>query len=169
MDGPLDSPRLERYQERHDIYGGSRLAEQVTRRRFLDYLLGGGVIAWLGTVVYPLYAYLQPPPSREPQATSVKVGPLTDTPPDSARIFKFGRKPGILVHTAEGKLRAFEATCTHLDCTVQYKADWKLIWCACHNGRYNLEGINISGPPPRPLTEYEVHVKDGEVYVSRDV
>jgi len=143
------------------------MADKVSRRRFLDVLLGGSLVAWFGTIAYPLFSYLKPPASREPQATSVKVGPLTEFPPNSSKIFKFGRKPGILVHSPEGGLRAFEATCTHLDCTVQYKADWKLIWCACHNGRYNMDGINISGPPPRPLTEYEVHVKDGDVYVSR--
>lgn len=143
------------------------MPEQVSRRRFLDVLLGGGVIAWLGTVIYPLYSYLKPPPTREPQATSVKVGKLSEFPANSAKIFKFGTKPGIIVHTEQGELRAFQGTCTHLDCTVQYKADWKLIWCACHNGRYNLDGINISGPPPRPLTEYRVHVKDDEIHVSR--
>lgn len=143
------------------------MPEQVSRRRFLDLALGGGVIAWLGTVLYPLYSYLKPPPTREPQATSVKVGKLSEIPPNSGKIFKFGTKPGILIHTAEGELRAFQATCSHLDCTVQYKPEWKLIWCACHNGRYNLEGINISGPPPRPLVVYEVHVKDDEIHVSR--
>lgn len=144
------------------------MPETVSRRRFLDYLLGGGVIAWLGTVLYPLFSYLQPPAVAEPQATSVKVGPRAEIPPNTAKIFKFGRKPGILIHTADGKLRAFAATCTHLDCTVQYKADWKLLWCACHNGRYDLDGRNISGPPPRPLEEYTVHVRDGEIYVSRE-
>ena len=143
------------------------MPDTVSRRRFLDVLLGGGVIAWLGTVLYPLYSYLKPPPTREPQATSVKVGMLSEIPANSAKIFKFGTKPGILVHTPQGELRAFEGTCSHLDCTVQYKPEWKLIWCACHNGRYNLEGINISGPPPRPLVEYKVHVKDDEIHVSR--
>jgi len=144
------------------------VSEPVTRRRFIDYLLGGGLLAWLGVVLYPLFSYLRPPPVAEAQATSVKVGPIASVPPNSAIIFKFGRKPGILLHTPEGEFKAFEATCTHLDCTVQYKADWKLMWCACHNGRYNLDGINISGPPPRPLAPYTVHQKDGDLYVSRE-
>lgn len=144
------------------------MAAPVSRRRFIDYLLGGGVLAWLGAVLYPLVSYLKPPPVAEPQATSVKVGPVGSVPPNSAVIFKFGRKPGILVHTSDGQFRAFNAICTHLDCTVQYKPDWNLIWCACHNGRYNLDGINISGPPPRPLTPFTVHQKDGDLYVSRE-
>jgi Rieske Fe-S protein len=144
------------------------LAQNVSRRRFIDYLLGGGLIAWLGAIIYPLYEYLKPPSVAEPQASSVKVGPADQFPANSAQIFKFGRKPGILLHTADGQWKAFQATCTHLDCTVQYKPDWKLFWCACHNGRYNLDGINISGPPPRPLTPFAVHLKDGEVYVSHE-
>jgi Rieske Fe-S protein len=42
-----------------------------------------------------------------------------------------------------------------------------VIWCACHNGKYDLNGKNISGPPPRPLTEYNVIEKGKEVYISK--
>ncbi len=72
------------------------------------------------------------------------------------RIFKFGNKLGIILITPDNKLKAFSAICTHLSCTVQYRRDLQIIWCACHNGRYDLEGRNISGPPPRPLTAYAV-------------
>jgi cytochrome b6-f complex iron-sulfur subunit len=41
------------------------------------------------------------------------------------------------------------------------------IWCACHNGVYDLSGKNVSGPPPRPLEAYDVHVRGDEIYVSR--
>ena len=50
-----------------------------------------------------------------------------------------------------GNYRALSATCTHLGCIVQYRSDLQEIWCACHNGLYDLNGRNISGPPPRPL------------------
>ena len=58
----------------------------------------------------------------------------------------FGSKPGILVLTDSGELKACSATCTHLDCIVQYRPDLKHIWCACHNGHYTVEGKNISAP-----------------------
>ncbi|MDP2479001.1 MAG: hypothetical protein Q8W51_01265 [Candidatus Palauibacterales bacterium] len=38
---------------------------------------------------------------------------------------------------------------------------------ACHNGPYNLLGINVSGPPPRPLTRYTVNVRGDRIIVSR--
>ncbi|MBI4395998.1 MAG: Rieske 2Fe-2S domain-containing protein, partial [Elusimicrobia bacterium] len=39
--------------------------------------------------------------------------------------------------------------------------------CACHNGRYDLSGRNISGPPPRPLDLFNVRVEGDEVVVVR--
>jgi cytochrome b6-f complex iron-sulfur subunit len=72
-----------------------------------------------------------------------------------------------LLRTASGEFRAFEAVCTHLDCTVQFKKDLGVIWCACHNGKYDLNGRNISGPPPRPLNPYKVIVQGEEVFVSK--
>ncbi len=108
-----------------------------------------------------------PPRIVESSAASVVAAKTTDLKPNEGRIFKFGSKPGLLVQTAEGEYRAFSATCTHLDCTVQFRADEKMIWCACHNGRYDLTGRNVSGPPPRPLEQFQVNVRGQEIIVSR--
>jgi Rieske Fe-S protein len=56
--------------------------------------------------------------------------------------------------------------CTHLQGTVQYRADQESIWCACHNGYFDLSGKNVAGPPPRPLDQFDVTVKGDEVHVS---
>ena len=137
------------------------------KRDFLKYVLGGGLLAWAAAVLYPLFAYLRPPKQAEVEVTSVKVGKLEAIEKDSGIIVRFGNKPVIIVRAANGDLRAFSATCTHLDCTVQYRKDMGMIWCACHNGRYDLNGRNIAGPPPRPLDEYRVVVQGGEVLVSK--
>jgi len=42
-----------------------------------------------------------------------------------------------------------------------------MIWCACHNGKYDLNGRNVSGPPPRPLDEFKVIVQGEEVLISK--
>jgi Rieske Fe-S protein len=52
---------------------------------------------------------------------------------------------------------------------VQYKKELGLIWCACHNGKYDLNGRNVSGPPPRPLDEYRVTIQGGEIMISKKV
>lgn len=137
-----------------------------SRRGFLQALIGGGVLAYLGLILYPVVRYLAPPESPEAGVSLVPVGKLSDIRPNEGKLFKFGRKPGLLIRTPEGELKAFVATCTHLDCTVQYRSDLRLIWCACHNGQYDLNGINIAGPPPRPLTPLQVNLKGEDIYVS---
>ncbi len=137
------------------------------RRRFINLFLGGAVVGFLGAIVYPLIRYLIPPKIAEANPANLKVAQEAQMAPGSAVMFKFGRKPGILIRRPDGKFAAFDAVCTHLDCTVQFKADESVIWCACHNGRYDLTGRNISGPPPRPLQPFEVNVLNGDVYVSQ--
>ena len=137
------------------------------RRKFLQFLLGGSLAAWLGAVLYPIIAYLKPPAQAEVEVSSVRVGVLDDIKKDGGQIVRFGSKPVLLVRTAEGDLKAFSATCTHLDCTVQYRSDLGVIWCACHNGKYDLTGRNIDGPPPRPLDEFRVLLKGNEVFVAK--
>jgi Rieske Fe-S protein len=152
------------------------LPEQ-TRRRFVDWLLSRTLTTWLLStsvgglllsVLYPAGRFLVPPAAGESAAASVTL-PLMpeDVPANSGQIFKFGNRPGLLVRTPGGELRAFAATCTHLGCIVQYRPDLSHIWCACHNGHFDVNGINIEGPPPRPLDQYEVNVRGDQIVVSK--
>ena len=137
------------------------------RRDILKYVMGGALLAWIGAVIYPIFSYLKPPRQAEVEVTSVKVGKLADIAKDSGTIVRFGNKPVILIRTPADQLAAFSAVCTHLDCTVQYRSDFGVIWCACHNGKYDLTGRNVSGPPPRPLDEYRVVIQGDEVFISK--
>lgn len=139
-----------------------------TRRNFVNWLLGTSAAAFVMSVLYPVSRYLVPPPTGESSAASVTL-PLKvdDVKPNTGQIFKFGSKPAILVRTVAGDLRAFSAVCTHLNCTVQYRPDLSEIWCACHNGHFDLNGHNVAGPPPRPLDPYVVNVRGTQVVVSK--
>lgn len=137
------------------------------RRRFLDYLLGTTVFATLGAILYPVLRFISPPQIVEAAKNSVVAGKVGELAANTGKIFKFGSKPGILVRTAAGDYKAFSAVCTHLECIVQYRSETKQIWCACHNGQYNLNGQNIGGPPPRPLEEYAVNVRGDDVVVTK--
>ncbi len=141
---------------------------RMSRKGFLDWFLGTTVGGVLVAVLYPVSRYLIPPPVSEATTNSVTLPfPPTEVARNSGRIFRFGSKPGILIRTPGGDVRAFSARCTHLDCTVQYREDLGHIWCACHNGHYDLNGRNIAGPPPRPLTPFTVTVRGDEIVVSR--
>ncbi len=141
------------------------------KRNFLNWLLGSGAVALLGSIFYPVLRFMLPPASTEANVSQIKLPfKLVELAETDGRfkIFKFGRKTGIVFVTPEGELSAFAATCTHLDCLVQYRPDLSILWCACHNGRYDLQGRNISGPPPRPLEQYVVHLDEasGEIHVA---
>jgi Rieske Fe-S protein len=110
-------------------------------------------------VVYPVLRFLSPPEIAEAPTNEVDAGLVND--PEllerGFKIVRFGQEPVILIRVDEGDYRAFSATCTHLACIVAYRPELRLIWCYCHNGIFDLTGKNIGGPPPRPLTPYEVH------------
>jgi Rieske Fe-S protein len=141
------------------------------RRTFLDALLATGFVSTAAAIAYPVSQFLIPPAGGEPATQSASAGPASALRPNTAAIFKFGNRPGIVVRTADGEIRAFSAVCTHLDCTVQFKSDTSQLWCACHNGTYDLGGNVVSGPPPRGLEKFVVNVRgegaDAEIVVSR--
>lgn len=137
------------------------------RRRFLNYFLGTSAAATLGAILYPIFRFMVPPEIVEAQSNSVVAGKVNDIAANTGKIFKFGSKPGILIKTATGDVKAFSASCTHLDCIVQYDPNAKAITCACHNGKYDLTGKNISGPPPRPLEEFTVNIKGDDITVTK--
>ncbi len=141
--------------------------QRIRRRRFLDYSFGAALAALAGTVLYPVINYLIPPKTKEITHQAVVAAKGGELPPNSGKIFAFEGKPAIVLRTPEGEVRAFTAVCTHLACTVQYRPDLQHIWCACHDGHYDLHGQVLSGPPPRPLVEYKVTVKGDDVIVTR--
>lgn len=143
-----------------------------TRRGFLDWLIRGGILALLGSIFYPIIRYITPPGVSEASVSQVKLPfSIADlrAEPKKFKIFKFGQQLGIIVVAPDGSLKALSAICTHLSCTVQYRPDETVLWCACHNGKFDLEGRHVSGPPPKPLEVYAVHANDttGEIFVSK--
>ena len=141
--------------------------DNVSRRSFLNYLLGISVAGWAASVFYPVVEYFKIPKRKDDEPNSVVAASFKSLKPNEGVIFKFGSKPGILIKGADGQLRAFSAVCTHLDCTVKYRPDLQKIHCACHGGMYDLNGQNISGPPPRPLTPFKVVARGDDVIVSK--
>ncbi len=133
----------------------------------LGWLLGGGAFASLASFFYPVLRFLIPPLVTEAAVNEVAAGKVQDLKPNSGKIVKFGNKPALLVRVNETEFKAFSAVCTHLNCTVQYRDSTQQIWCACHNGTYDMSGRVVSGPPPNPLEEYAVNVRGEEVTISK--
>jgi len=146
------------------------------RREWLLHFLTAGIAATLGAFLYPIVRFLWPRRvTTSGEMSAVAPYRAHDLHPDAEgqwpRPFNFGGRPCLVIRTPTGEVRAFNALCTHTDCTVQYLPDKEQIFCGCHNGVYDLKGRNISGPPPRPLESYKVVLqgKPGqeEIIVSR--
>ena len=141
-----------------------------TRRGFLDVFLGASVVAWLGSLSYPVIRYLKPLP------LSGAMGPRRLTSEELARLEKdhfiivpVNDKRVLVIQNAAREVLALDAKCTHEGCTVQFLPGDSVIWCACHNARFDLDGRVLSGPPPRPLPKYATErQEDGGILIDTD-
>lgn len=138
----------------------------MLRRFFLRSTLGGGSMGLLAAIFYPVIRFVTPPKLSGAMVSSVVAAGLGELKPGTGKNFRFGSRPGLLIRTGSGQYRAFLAVCPHLQCTVQYREDLAQIWCACHNGRFDLNGRVVSGPPPKGLEEFKVDVRGDDVIVS---
>ena len=131
------------------------------RRQWLLRCLLATITATLGVFLYPIARFLKPRPVTKSGAMEA-VAPyrVDELKPDPSgewpAPFNFGGKPCLVVRTAAGDIKAFNAICTHTDCTVKFRPDKDDIFCSCHGGVYDTNGRNVSGPPPRPLEIYKV-------------
>ncbi len=139
-----------------------RSGAQQGRRDFLKWFLRASVTALLASIAYPITRFLGTPTQPEAATSQVQVGPTND--PDLVqrgfKIVPFGKEPVIVVKLSETDIRAFSAVCTHLACIVEFRKGSRDIFCNCHNGVYDVSGRNVGGPPPRPLSPYQVHIVD---------
>jgi Rieske Fe-S protein len=144
------------------------LAVDHGRRNLLNWFLSTTAGAFLVSVIYPLSRYLIPPEVEESTASTVTLAiKPNDVKANSGQIFRFGSQAGILIKDSNGELKAFSAVCTHLACIVQYRSDISHVWCACHNGHFDLNGRNVEGPPPKPLEQFVVNVRADQIVVSK--
>jgi len=139
----------------------------MKRKNFINLFLGGSLAGTVIAFLYPIISFLLPTKQTEAVIKKITAAKLGELAPNTSKIFKFGTSPGILINTSDGELRAFSAICTHLTCTVIYESDTESILCPCHNGRFDLSGNVVSGPPPTPLESYNVEISGEEIVVSK--
>jgi Rieske Fe-S protein len=137
-----------------------------SRRAFLDSLIGGWLAALGAAFVGPGLEFIVPP-TREPDRVSVPLADYGDMAPHTVKGFSWGNKPGFLKRTEEGGFVAFVGVCTHLDCNVSFVAEQRRFYCACHEGWYDEDGVNIAGPPPSPLRRLAVAVEGGSLVITK--
>ena len=143
-----------------------KTCEELTRRDFLaNTAMTIGLVASLGTGIFYGIKYLVPE-KKKVKFIEVLVGNVRELPVNSAKEFIDNQgKKAILVNNGQ-EIKAFSKICTHLGCEVEWQAEKKQFFCPCHEGFFDANGKNIAGPPPRPLNEYKVTVKDDNIFVA---
>jgi Rieske Fe-S protein len=153
---------------------------QVSRRDFIKgttAVVGGLIGALIGI---PSVAFLLSPAMKSGAKADavVALGPLDNYPIGVPTRFDFTQTKvngwertainyGLyVVRKSESEVRIFSDVCTHLGCRVTWHADQEHYISPCHDGHFDILGNVISGPPPRPLDEFETKIEGGELFVQ---
>lgn len=76
------------------------------------------------------------------------------------------RKSRVFIVSSSEGTTVLSATCSHLGCLVNYNREKHEFVCPCHGGRYDLDGKNVAGPPPAPLSRFPIKIQDGMLYLG---
>ena len=126
---------------------------QKSRRNFLNQL-----VRWAGWITgillcWPLFRFLGFTVKPKPRFVTV-TAPL----PASG----FHAEKDFILFVNNSAATAISRTCTHLGCRVNFLEDKQLIECPCHQSRFSMQGVLISGPAKKDLPTYPVETRTDE-------
>jgi len=136
----------------------------ITRRRFLTVVFAGATAVGLGAFAAPLVRYAYPVLQGQVFAKQ-KVASVPQVTNEGVR-FDYQETPSMLIQLNDKSFAAYSLVCTHLGCIVKWESKNRDFHCPCHAGKFDENGVNIAGPPPRPLTKYNVSVEGTDIFVE---
>jgi cytochrome b6-f complex iron-sulfur subunit len=138
---------------------------KLCRRRFLLRFSWTGLGLFFVTFLAGILRFIWPRVSNRTEM-SIQVGFPDDYQPGQT-FYHRGRKL-FIVRDEKGFL-SISARCTHLGCLVVWNMDHRMFLCPCHGGKYDADGKNVEGPPPRPLDLFALRLDDnGFLVVDQD-
>ena len=153
-------------------------SRNLSRRDFAK-----AVMTFIGSVMgvavgVPIIGYLISPAVQTQKSDAwVPVGKLDDYKAGIPTPFSFTRSKingwektvnSYTVYVVRGTgdtVRVLSSVCTHLGCRVTWKQDNSHFGCPCHDAAFSLEGEVLSGPPPRPLNQYETKQEGVNLFI----
>lgn len=153
------------------------MSEKITRREFLEYSIWGLGCLIGAALLVPAAGYFLSPAWKKQEEDWILLGETGKITPGKPSKVEFvqRKKDGWMtieekrsawVVTKDGKdFTVFDPHCTHLGCPYRWDDAKGEFLCPCHNAVFNLEGKVVSGPPPRPLDQYQAKVEAGKLWV----
>ena len=152
--------------------------EKVPRRTFLGFMIWaiGGLIS-MGVGVPAIIYVIAPSIQRKATEDWIRVGSTSKIELGTPTLFKvkIKRQVGwnvneeelsVYVITENGRdFQALSNICTHLGCRVRWVSDQEKFFCPCHNAIFDKDGAVVSGPPPKPLDQFQVKVENDQLYI----
>lgn len=129
----------------------------------------------------PLLTYVIAPTLEKGANKWIDLGMADSLKPGDTEMlsYEFMVKDGWLVLPQRGfvwarmesseTITVFSSTCTHLACNVIWQKEKQIFECPCHSGRFNVEGVPISGPPSKPLKRLDHKIEEGKLLVFMSV
>jgi cytochrome b6-f complex iron-sulfur subunit len=133
------------------------------RRNFVRACIGGASVVTVGTVTYPMVAFLNLP-QRVGGNKPVEI-PLDRLAVGQAHYAEFQGKQ-IIVLMGEDGPRVLDAACTHLGCNVVWETAQGNFHCPCHGALFSADGKVVAGPVSAPLRPVPFEIKDGVLVIS---
>jgi len=165
---------------------GAFEGETVTRRRFMTGTAhGAGALATMGFTL-PALAFAIGPIFKNQSLGWQTIG-TPDMFPDNnyipavmviapgvgeagkSTVYVRRRNPAIDTQPPSEFNRwvAVTSRCSHLGCSVRWIPSAERFICPCHGSVFDLEGVRVAGPAPRPLDRFFTRLHDGFVQVGR--
>jgi len=140
----------------------------VAKWDFWDWCLAGlsvfGVA--LGLIIFFLYALPQEPLIIAEVQASIRVGPLDDFPPNTARLESWGTELILVIRTEDGEMMAVEGRSPTTSCVLQWDPRRGHVTSPCSYEIYNPLGYVVSGLGDQALRSFPVWIRDGIISIG---
>lgn len=99
---------------------------------------------------------------------AARVTRAEDFPVGSSRVATWGEQVILVVRRAEDDYAALQGVSSVDGCILGWDQDALRVTSPCTHQLYNLRGQAVEGLTTEPLQRYDVFVRNGIVYVTRD-
>ena len=153
--------------------------KQLNRRSFLSIAVASiaGILT-VGITIPSIIYVIGPALQRKQEEEWISLGPVSKVEVGVPALYKVKitqqsgwitseEEISVYVVTQDGReYIALSNICTHLGCRVRWITDQGVFFCPCHNGVFDTVGTVVSGPPPRPLDQYDLKIEDDKLFIK---